>query len=179
MAGARKLDIFALMAAMDMREHGWFERQSEDARKEFAPIVALRWASNVSDGDAAEWYLRGINERVNRNLWELSRHPELVFKLMSSCGIGMRQRHQWLNMPQRRGGGGKAREFLWNLHPEANGDELDLLLRSYSAEEFRLLTEDAALTPDEAKEAQKAHARFNGIEAEASDDGKAARKRRA
>ena len=174
----RNLDIFVAMSAVDRRELDWLDRQTDEARKEFKPPVALRWAASVTDGDAAEWYLRAINERVNLNLWNISQqYPDLVFRLMASCGIGFKVKHQWLGMPERTVQGGKARDFVARFHPTASDREIEMLLGLMDLEEFARFVDESGCTPEEAKEAITAHARFKGEKPPEDPKPKSKRKR--
>jgi len=176
----RKLDIFVALDAINRHELDWLDKQPEDAQKEFRPPVVLRWASTVADGPAAEYYLHEMNEVVNLNLWNLNAYPDLVFRLMASCGPKLtgkdKPRHQWLGMAEKAAIGGKAKDLLARFHPSANDTELLMLLRLMSTEDFKAFVQIAGCTPDEEKEAIKAHARFKGEAVEEEANGKPKRR---
>jgi hypothetical protein len=161
------LDIFEVLAAMDERDSAWLERQSDEARKGFAAPVVLRWASAVGDGPEGEYYLRLVNERVNLGMWNIVDHPELLFRLLSSCGLGVRQRHQWIPPPGRARGSNKARDMLAQFHPTANDKELDLLLSIHTEESFTAFINECGCTAEEAKEALKAYGKRQETSAQA------------
>ncbi len=153
----RKLDIFDLLRATDKNQSDWLSKQPEDARKEFAPLVVLRWAATVEGPQEAAYMLWMVNERVNLHLFDLSKHPDLVFRLLASCGLGSAQKHQWIAPHKRKGGANKAFDFLATLHPEANDREVDMLLSKYTKETFTQLVKDCGVQPDAAKELVKAY----------------------
>lgn len=161
---------------MDQRQKDWLERQPEDTQKEFRAPVVLRWASAVEDGPEAEYQLLAMNEVVNQHLWQLSAYPDLVFRLMASCGLGRKLRHQWIGMPEKAALGGKAKDLLARFHPSANDTELLMLLRLMSTEDFKAFVQTAGCAPDEEKEAIKAHARFKGETVEEESSGKPKRR---
>lgn len=158
-----KLDIFEVMAAIDRRDMGFYSRLSDDQKKGFAPIVALRWASSIeNDPRMAERYIWLINE-ANVNFWEIHQHPELQYKIMCSAGAGVRLRHGWI--PQAKSAHvrkGKLFDFLSEAYPDANGPELDLLANKFSLEEFEDYVKSFALFPDEELEIINAHRSYHG-----------------
>lgn len=159
---AKKLDIFEMMAAIDARDSTWLDRRDEDLRKEFTPFVAMRWGSAVSDGPTSEFYLTMVNERVNLGLWSLGDHPELIFRLLASCGYGRKQRHQWVPMVAGKRGGtsNPARDLLASFHPSASDSEIDLLLSLHTRQTFTAFAEATGSTPETIKEALKAYDRI-------------------
>jgi len=172
-----KLDIFEALRAMDTRDGGWLGRQPEEARKGFAAPVFLRWASAVQDGPAGEATIWLVNERVNIGALDMmGPHPELLFRLAASCGLGTRQRHEWLGMPSRKATSNKARELVERFYPTANAWEIDMLLRQHTRDTFQQFVNETGCTPDEAKEAMKAYDRLSGG-VEAKEEGRAKGKR--
>lgn len=161
MATERKLDIFKLLNAVDKKNYDWFSKQSDDAQKEFAPSVAMRWLSTLDNiGMASEYMLVMVNERVNDHLWDYSKHPDLVYRLMASCGLGSTQKHQWLSPQKRKNEGGKAFELLQKHNQEVNEDELDFLMSGFSKEEFSQYVDDCGIDKTEAKEILKSFNKY-------------------
>lgn len=172
-----KLDIFDALRAMDRRDGGWLERQPEENRKGFAPPVFLRWASAVKDGPEGEAMMILINERVNIGANEMmSQHPELLFRLAASCGLGP-QKHEWLGMPARKASSNAAAALIERFHPEANPREIEMLLRQFTPETFEGFVNESGCAPDEAKEAMKAYGKLHGGN-EAATEGSTKSKRR-
>ena len=157
MSKARKLDIHALLNAVDRRDGDWLSEQPEDARNEFAPLVAMRWATGVTDGVAAAYMLWLINYRVNRHLFDLQKHPDLCFRLLASCGRNKRLSRQWMAGPQRTMGDNKALGLLAEHHPMASETELRILLSLYTRESFADWLADCGIAKDEAKDCLKAY----------------------
>ena len=160
MSKDRKLDIFALLRAVDNRDSDWLAAQPEDARKEFMPLVAMRWATGVPDGVAAVYMLWLINHRVNRHLFDLSKHPDLCFRLLASCGRNTHLSRKWLAGPQRSTGDNKALGLLAEHHPMANDAELRMLLSLYTRDDFAILVSDCGIDKADAKDYLKAYDRL-------------------
>jgi hypothetical protein len=149
---ATKLDIFETLAAIDAHKLNWLSERTVDEKKGFAPPVVLRWASSIqSNPDLAEWYLEAVNTRVNVGFWDISTDTDLQYRLLASCGMGIRARHEWL------GGVGKIAKyenllnFLRVWYEDARDDELDFVIMSLDLAKFKVMIEDAALLDDDAK----------------------------
>lgn len=164
MAAERKLDIFDLLGAIGRRDFDWLSKQPEDARREFAPPVALRWLSAV-EGDAADYMIVATNERVNRRMWDIHQHPDLIYRLMASTGFGTRQRHKWIGMPGRKKTGGKARLLLAELHPMASDREIDMLLSRHTRQTFSDLITQIGADDAARKDYMKAFDAYAGTSA--------------
>lgn len=177
MAGEHKLDIFDTLNAIDRRKLNWLDDQPEEAKKGFAPPVVLRWAAGV-DGAASERYLLAVNASANmfsKDLW--SQYPDLLYRLMASCGNGMKQRHVWVPFPsKKKNNPGKARDLLERLYPHYNDMEVDLVMSRFTPETFVEFVQGCGLDPSEEKEVLKSY----GIEGVGSEGKKPrARKKRA
>jgi hypothetical protein len=159
-----KLDLFRLLEAADRRDAGFFARLSEEERKEFATnaYMIMRWLSAVvPDGSTSELYLLLSNELVNRNVWQLRDHPELLWLLMSRVGIGRKQRHKWIGAPKRRRAD-KINQFMMQWHPGANELELGILLNQFTETTFAEFVRSTGTPEDEAREIIAEYERVNG-----------------
>lgn len=163
MAKPHKLGLGTLLNAFDRRDFNWLQQQPEDVRKEFKALTAMRIAATfASDGDRAAEALWLINERVNHHLFDLSRHPDLLFRLLASCGTGRSARREWLAMPPHRATTNKAVELLRQLHPLANNRDIEVLLSQYTRQNFAELVADCGLKDKEPMEIMKAYDAIQG-----------------
>ena len=153
----RKLDIFELLRASDKKDLGWLARQPADAQKEFAPLVAMRWAATLPDGPEALYMLWMINERVNINLFDLYKHPDLAFRLIASCGLGKSKNHVWLaGASVRKAVSNAAAKLVLEWYPDASDREIDILLEQHDRASFSRLVDDCGIQPTDAKEVMRA-----------------------
>jgi hypothetical protein len=95
-----KLDLFGqTLPALNRGDMDFYDRCTDEERKEIAPLILMRWLSGVQDSRKGGLYISVMNEFVNKDFWALSKHPELQWKLMCvgnlACG-GRSQRHQWI-----------------------------------------------------------------------------------
>jgi hypothetical protein len=160
LAGDHKLDIFETLSAIDRRKFNWLDEQPEESRKGFAPPVVLRWAAGIEGSSAtAERYLRAVNERANmvhKDLW--SQYPDLLYRLLASCGTGSKQRHQWVPFPaKKKNNPGKARDLIERLYPHYNDMEVDIVMERFTPETFVEFVQGCGLDPSEEKEVLKSY----------------------
>ncbi len=121
----------------------------------------MRWAATAEGTNEAVYMLWTINERVNLHLYDLYKHPELVYRLMASCGLGKALRHQWIPSHKRKGGANKAFDFLVSIHPDANNREIELLMGKYTKETFSELLENHGVQVSDSKELIKSFGKFH------------------
>ena len=156
---AYKLDIFETLGALDKRNFSFYEKLTEEEKKGFAPPVVMRWLSAINNGPNAPLSIMLVNERANTNFYEIYDHPEVQFKLMASCGLGRTQRNQWIPLSSKNGQNNLVFQFLSKFFPEANLNELNLILNQFTAESFKEFVLSSGSSPDEEKEVLKAYDR--------------------
>lgn len=157
MAKQYKLNLTNLLNAINRHDLNWLMRQPEDVSKEFAPLTALRWAAGFKqDSIRTAQMLWLLNERVNNHLFDLGKHPDLLFRLLASCGMGHMQR-EWFPMTPRRSDTNKAVELLRTYYPFANNREIEILLSHHTRESFRDFIIDCGKSDKELAEIIKSY----------------------
>lgn len=149
----RKLDIFQeVLPAVDRRNMDFWNKITDDQKKEFSPWLIQRWVSS-SDGstDIQEYFIQAINERVNINMKELKNHPELSWMLLASCGIRRAYRRSWIGV-SKGVKKDKIMIFLQELYPTAGEQELELIRSINDEAELHYLAESMNLNKSEIKE---------------------------
>lgn len=158
----KKLDLFGgLLPAMDTQNVEFYEGLEDDAKKEFAPLIAMRYMSVASgkqsgygknaklvDDEATIHHILATNALVNVGFWELSKFPDLQYKLLAYCGTGTKKKHKWVaNSPK----GSRAAEIISDLFPTAKDDELELLVQLNTFDDFVEIAKMQGLQDDELK----------------------------
>jgi hypothetical protein len=155
--------MFALLRAVDRRDANWLAAQPDKARKEFKPLVAMRYATCVQDGVVAACMLWLINHRVNRHLFDLQKYPDLCYRLLASCGLDRGNlRYDWIAPPRRPVADNAALRLLAEHHPLANDAELRLLLALHGRDGFAKLAADCGLSKEQEKDCMKAYDQITG-----------------
>lgn len=141
------LDIFDEMAALDRKKINWLESQDPDLAKTFSPLVAMRWFSAVGDHSGlADYHILMANELVNIGFWDLSKHPELQWKLMAAAGSGQTQRHNWIPGSKKKNTN-KLDNVILGLYPSLNDTELALFKAKLTKDSLKDMLKDMGM-PD-------------------------------
>jgi hypothetical protein len=102
--------------------------------------MMMRYASSVQGKNAAQ-YIFMVNELVNKNFSDVSKHPELQWLLMSAVGSGKVEYHPYVKPPNSRKKKDKITEFLSDLYPHLKNDEIALLIDLNSKQQLMQLAE--------------------------------------
>jgi len=94
------LDLFQVLAALDKKDYGYFDKLSEAQQKKFVPYMMLHWMSAIkASSDLQTYYLRSVDYYANKFIFNenVQQHPKLVWLMLcaSSPGLG-KQFHQWI-----------------------------------------------------------------------------------
>lgn len=148
MAKERALDIFTLLDQVDKKNYGIWDSLTEEQRKEFSPLVTLRWMAGCTD----PVQLIFLNEIVNTTVFTLGDQKEFLLKLLTVCSNGKSKRYQWINY--KVGGSKKLKKSveLIATHYQLGPKEAEDTRRLFSEEEILQLAELEGLQKDEIKE---------------------------
>jgi hypothetical protein len=137
------------MAAFDRKDRAYYDKFTDDERKKFSTYLMLRWGASVSGNtDLQAYYLMATNERVNKNFFDLNKHPKLQWLLCTTVSPGMgKQHHNWIAAKKKDGTNNKLQKFVINLYPEMRADELDLFLKLNDLKSLKKLAKDLGM-PD-------------------------------
>lgn len=157
-----KLDIFQVLRAIDTCDGDWLSRRSDEERAGFIPYTAMQWTATLPDGPEAEYMLWTVNDRVNGHLFDLAHtHPDLIFRLLASCGLGTPKRHQWIKPASHKAASNPVTKLLEEHYPQASEHEIAVLISMFDRESFQQFLNDCGIQPDEAKEMVKSYGKLN------------------
>jgi hypothetical protein len=124
------LDIKRELAAVDLRNYDFYDKLTDQEKKEFSPYVLMRYVGNVEgDRDLQEWFLERTNELVNKDHWVLSKnHKALLWKLFAGCGVGMKTYHPYLKAGSKEKAV-KIEKLLAELYPAMKMNEIKILAK--------------------------------------------------
>lgn len=129
-----------VMAALDKKDRGFYSRLTDEQKKAFSAWMMMRYASSVQ-GKASAQYVFMVNELVNKNFSDISKHPELQWLLLSACGSGKIEFHPYIKPPNSKKKKDKVSEFVYKIYPNIKTDELELLLHLNTKEDLKKLAE--------------------------------------
>lgn len=138
-----KLDINTEMRAFDTKDRGFYDSLSDEERKKFSTYLMLKWGANVEGSpELQEWYLRAQNERVNKNFFDIGRHPKLQWLLCTTVSPNMgAKRHYWIKPPKGTGNQ-KAFKFIESQYPHLSREEIDIMVELNTVEQLKALARD-------------------------------------
>jgi hypothetical protein len=124
------LDIKRELNAVDLKNYDFYDKLTDEEKKEFSPYVLMRYVANVQgDPDIQAWFLEMTNELVNKNHWDLSKnHKALLWKLFAACGAGVTCYHPYLKANTKEKAV-KIEKLLAELHPSMKMDEIKMLAK--------------------------------------------------
>lgn len=151
-----EISLNSLFSAVDNKDYGWWNTLTLEQQNSFNSWLFMRYISSVQHSDPvySMYYLRSVNEHVNKNFNAIRKHPQLVYLLMcaSSPGLGT-QRHNWVP-PGKQSGATKTKKhaLLSKLYPLCNATEIDILAESNSKEDLIEFMLDSGCTDKEINE---------------------------
>ena len=140
MASKPLLQIKDIMAAVDRKDYDFYSRLNDEQRKSLNLWMTQRYASSVQ-GKYAGHYLVMINEFMNTNWSDISKHPELQWKLMCLAGVGKSQFHPFIKVPKAKRKKDKVEEMVREIFPLAKTDEVELLMNMNTKDDLKVLAE--------------------------------------
>lgn len=146
---SQKIPLNEMLAAIDRKDKGFYSRLNDEQKKEFSAWLCMRWASATTT--YSEQYMLMVNDFVNQNFNDLKNHPELQWKLMTLAGVGRTVRHEWIKPPKKTKKN-KVQEFVSNLYPHFNDEELTLFLSINTKDQLKDLAKEHGFDDKEIKE---------------------------
>ena len=141
------------MYAVDKKDKQYYNNLTDDQKKAFSAWMMMRYASSVQGGvQEKSHYIYMVNELVNKNFSDISKHPELQWLLLSACGNGSVQYHPYLKPPNSRKKKDKVAEFISTLYPHYKNDEIELFVELNTKDELKQVAIDSGCTDKEVKE---------------------------
>jgi len=151
MAKKPQIPLADVMLAIDRKNRSWYDNLNDEQKKAFSAWMMMRYASSVQGGNAAS-YLFMVNECVNKNFMDLSKHPELQWLLFTLCGSGKKEFHPYIKPPTSRKKKNKVAEWLSEQYPLMKADEINMLMEINDTEDLKMLATEAGMTDKEIKE---------------------------
>lgn len=154
-----KLDLFKkLLPALDKCDFSFYKNLSDEEKKGFADIVALRAMSGTpdSDKDMCEYHILAANE-ANKNFWHssLKNHKELQYLTIARLGTGRPVKHQWIKGPVSKKVNNKVVEVLKRYYPTASNDEMKMFINMNTINDLIEIGEMLGLQKEAMKEYKK------------------------
>lgn len=149
-----KLSLDTVLQAIDRKDLNFYDRLSDDEKKEYSPFILMRYMSSLGpQSDLAAYAVFATNDIVNNGFFSLGKHTELQHKLMCLAGTGKKQYRPYIGSKGASKTSSKIiDEFLMGLYPTINETELEMLKSQHTLETLQTLGQDAGLSKAELKE---------------------------
>jgi hypothetical protein len=124
------LDIKYEMQAFDRKDRAYYDNFTDEDRKKFSTFLMLKYGANVSgSAELQSYYLMAINDRVNKNFFELGKHTKLQWLACTTVSPAMGyQYHYWLKA-KPKDGDNKSIKFLTKHFPDLKPNEIEILAK--------------------------------------------------
>ncbi len=151
-----KLTIKDETAAIDLGARDLWDNFTDEQRKQISLFLLIRYASSIktSDSDAQALAIFKTNEYYNKNYFNLTKHPKLLWYLLCMCGNDEKKIyfHEWIGYKKKEGDKeSKITKFLEAKFPNMKRDEIRLIAENMSKKEITEFARDLGMTDDEIK----------------------------
>jgi len=143
---AYKVDIFALLGNIDIKNYEYFNSMTDEEKKSISPLILMKWMASTRD--ARQVYF--LNELVNPLVFPFHTHKELLIKLMCACAGGKRQRYTWNKNTKKTTTTPKLVALVQKYYGYSSRDAKDAL-PCLSDESLLAYTQQLGYQPDEIK----------------------------
>jgi ribosome-binding factor A len=137
---APQLSLSEELRALDLKKRRFRNDLPPELQKKFSPYLMMRYAASVEgSADLQNYCLIACNEQVNRNFFDLSKHPDLQWLSCTTVSPGLgSMRHYWLGSQSKSDVQKKQdrlRKQLLELCPTWKHQEIDLWLKLNTPED--------------------------------------------
>ncbi|AXH72801.1 MAG: coil containing protein [Caudoviricetes sp.] len=162
MSTVRKIPLWEVQKKIDERDFNYYGSLSVDEQKQISMYPLMRMIYDVKGVLNLElYYIHMVNQVVNEDFWKLSKHPELQWKLLASCGIGVKQKHGWIAQGKKKSNTPKLDELLFSINPLMNDEELSIVKSKLTKEKITEITRGRGFSDKDGKLYQEEFKKFS------------------
>jgi len=135
-----KLHIVNEMAQLDLKNQEFYDSLTIEEKKKFSSFLMLKWAPSVyASAEMQTYYLMSVNENVNVNFFNISKHPKLQWLCCTAASPGMgRQKHYWLASKKKEGKAPSTalRKKMLEQFPSVKSKDIDSIIKFSTIEQL-------------------------------------------
>ena len=134
------LPLYAIFNAIDKKDYNWFKNLTDEKKKAFSPYLQLKYSAGaIGSNELQEYMIRATNNELNINFWEVSKHPDLTYKILCAInpGIGKFQR-KYLPM-KKETKDNKKTKFLKEIYPSWKLSDIEAYAEMCDKKELKQL----------------------------------------
>ena len=128
------------MAAFDRKDRDYYDKFTDEEKKQFSTYLMLRYGASVGGNqDLQAYYLMATNKFVNKYFFDLNKHTKLQWLVCTAVSPNMgKQFHYWLAAKKKEGKStNKLRKVVAALFPNMKSDEMDMFLEMNTEKEIK------------------------------------------
>jgi hypothetical protein len=127
----KPLELNRVLSALDNKDRDFIDSLTPPEEKQLSPFMMIRWGSSTTASyDMQAYYLLSVNERLNKNFFDISAkdHKKFQWLLATTVSPGMgKQYYKWLGKKKVDPAKAKVLNFLQKIYPTAKTDEIELM----------------------------------------------------
>ena len=128
------------MAAYDRKDRDYYDKFTDEEKKQFSTYLMLRYGASVGGNkDLQAYYLMATNKYVNKHFFDLNKHTKLQWLMCTTVSPNMgNQFHYWLAAKKKEGKStNKLRKVVAELYPNMKSDEMDMFMSMNTEKEIK------------------------------------------
>ena len=140
-----KLPIKDILGAVDMGAKSVWDEFTAEERKQVSFWLLNRYVSAVQGSrEKQELAVFKTNEYYNKNYMIASKHPKLMWQLLTMSGNTQKiEYHPWIGSKKKgTSSTASAIKLMSQIHPNMKQKEVEMLAGMYSKKELKLLAEE-------------------------------------
>ena len=142
------------MAAYDRKDRDYYDKFTDEEKKQFSTYLMLRYGASVGGNkDLQAYYLMATNKFVNKYFFDLNKHTKLQWLMCTTVSPNMgKQFHYWLAAKKKEGKStNKLRKVVAELYPNMKSDEMDMFLSMNTEKEIKEYCKELGWNDDRIK----------------------------
>jgi len=140
-----KLNIANEMRQFDRKNREFWDELTAEEKKKFSNYLMIRWGSAVDGSrELQEYYVQSCNHYLNKNFFDLSRHPKLQWLCATAVSPNLgTPRHPWIAPKKKEAGLSAKRRALQEIFPHYKDDEIDVMTQITTQKEIDAYNREA------------------------------------
>jgi hypothetical protein len=140
-----KLNIANEMRQFDRKNRNFWDELTAEEKKKFSNYLMIRWGSAVDGSrELQEYYVQSCNHYLNKNFFDLSRHPKLQWLCATAVSPNLgTPRHPWIAPRKKEAGLSAKRRALQEIFPHYKDDEIDVMAEITTQKEIDTYNREA------------------------------------
>ena len=136
------VDLFDMLAAIDKKDYGYYDRLTIEQQKKFVPFMMIQWISAIKgNSDLQNYYLSSTEYYANKYFFNenVYKHPKLQWLMLCAASPGLgKQFHQWIPNISQKVAKLEApaklkdiKEYYKKIYPKADINDIDEISKAY------------------------------------------------